>query len=86
MRFRSVLFAVLCASLVVPAAAEPGPSKRDEVRKQKAGRKPDRDADRRRVQEELDDQPRADSMDPSGDLKAYPNWARAALGSRGPIR
>jgi hypothetical protein len=29
---------------------------------------------------------RAQSRDPSGDYKGYPNWARAALGAGGPTR
>jgi Ni/Co efflux regulator RcnB len=33
-----------------------------------------------------DDAARAHSRDPAGDYKAYPNWARAALGSGGPAR
>lgn len=83
---RRFLLLALSAGLAAPVVAEPAPSTRGEVRKHKASRKIDRDAERRRLQEELNDQPRADTMDPSGDLKAYPNWARAALGSRGPIR
>ncbi len=29
---------------------------------------------------------RAHARDPAGDYKGYPDWARAALGSRGPAR
>jgi hypothetical protein len=67
------------AALVAPLSAAERHSGKELARKQAARTIDDRVS--RRVENEYT--ARANQRDPGGDYKAYPDWARAALGSSG---
>ena len=65
---------------LVTAAYAAEPSRNMATKKKPAQRVPE--AAKGVIEKENDYTVRAHAADPSGDYKGYPNWARAALGSK----
>ena len=78
------LLATLLAAIVAKPDMTSAEQRKDTARISKSNRSnkdEERNARRQRDKESRSDA-RADMADPSGDYKAYPNWARAALGPK----
>jgi hypothetical protein len=76
MKGTGILMLIALTPALIGASADAA-----EARRKRGWQKP---ADYRFVQRDEDEYAaRAHSRDPAGDYKAYPNWARAALGSSG---
>jgi hypothetical protein len=80
MRLLTIIMAAVIASASLGSAAFAAPGKAKTWHKHKHSYA----YLKRKSREETYDDIRANYLDPAGDYKAYPSWARAALAPKGP--
>jgi hypothetical protein len=83
MRVLVAISAVLATSLAMALPADARQQKKARGHDQRAYHAKKSDYYAKRVREDANDCARAESLDPAGDYKGYPCWARAALAPKG---
>jgi Ni/Co efflux regulator RcnB len=83
MRVLVAIAAVLATSLAMALPADARQQKKARSHDQQASQAKRSDYYAKRAREEANECARAESLDPAGDYKGYPCWARAALAPKG---
>jgi hypothetical protein len=83
MRVHVAIAAILATSLAMALPVDARQQKKARSHDQQAYHTKRSDYYAKRAREEASDCARAESLDPAGDYKGYPCWARAALAPKG---